>query len=535
LALVPAAPRPLLRLRSDAVLAERFAAGDEAAFATLYERHRASVLAVCMGVLGSRHDAEDAAQEAFAALAVCLTGSPPRELRAWLARVARNAAIDVARRRRSTVSTDDTMSEPATHANGMKAELESVLAGIRELPEAQRTALLMRELGGHSYLEIGALLEVDEEAVRGLIARARVGLRRHREASEMPCASAREALAAEPDGRRHNRTVRRHVRSCASCRAYRAALRGDARALRGLQPFPVGGLASGGAVVGGLAAKGALLGGTLTQVTAACAVSVCAVGGLVLLSPHEIARHLRHRNGAPAIRHTRAAARSVEAPTGTSASAFGQAQAVGASAASSVPVAPGGGQSRATSGSWSVTNGPARSTPGAKAPGQTRWSSAARSQLFAAPPISHRGAHSPAPYSPPSFTGTPGASTQTAGSPVALTPAPSGNPGQTGSSGATGQTPGESSWSGVLAAGTTTSATGNAGAPPVQLPQHDSSRGSDSPSGTVQPTTHYSESGDGASATSTSTTPPASGTSGTSGTSTTPSTTSTTPSKYSDH
>ena len=67
-----AIPRRLLRLRSDLALAERFAGGDEYAFALLYERHRKSVLAVCMGVLGSRHDAEDAAQDAFAALAISL-------------------------------------------------------------------------------------------------------------------------------------------------------------------------------------------------------------------------------------------------------------------------------------------------------------------------------------------------------------------------------------------------------------------------------------------------------------------------------
>jgi RNA polymerase sigma factor (sigma-70 family) len=290
-----AAPRRLLRLRSDSALSERFAAGDEAAFATLYERHRASVLSVCIGVLGSQHDAEDAAQEAFAALAVCLRGTPPRELRAWLARVARNAAIDVARRRKSTVQTDETIPEQGGTGNRMKAELESVLAGIRELPESQRTALLMRELGGHSYVEIATLLEVDEEAVRGLIARARVGLRRHREATEMPCASARAALAAEPDGRRHNRIVRRHVRGCPSCRSYQQALRDDARALRGMLPAPAGGLAGGGALVGGLAAKTAVVGGTLTQVTAACAVSVCAVGGLVLLAPATAPHRVVHQ------------------------------------------------------------------------------------------------------------------------------------------------------------------------------------------------------------------------------------------------
>lgn len=287
----PAAAGRLLRLRSDATLAERFAAGDEAAFSALYERHRASVLSVCMGVLGSRHDAEDAAQEAFASLAVTLRQTPPREIRAWLVRVARNAAIDLARRRRlravgdGSEATDGAVVEAVAADAGIRSELESVLAGIRELPESQRTALLMRELGGHTYEEIAALLETDEGAVRGLIARARIGLREHRAAIELSCASARASLETEPDGRRRDKIVRRHLRRCTSCQAYRKALRSDARALRGLSPLPFGGLASGGTAMG-LAAKGALTAGTLSQVGAACAVSLCSMGGVVLLSPH---------------------------------------------------------------------------------------------------------------------------------------------------------------------------------------------------------------------------------------------------------
>ena len=208
-----AVPRRLLRLRSDAALAERFAAGDEAAFAVLYERFRPSVLAVCMGVLGSSHDAEDATQDTFASLAAALRGPGPRELKPWLIRVARNAAIDVARRRRRTVVTDDDLADVAVgHGHAGKAELESVIAGIRELPENQRMALLMRELAGHTYLEIASFLEVDEEAVRGLIARARVSLRTHREASELSCAAARQSLAADPDGHELSKAVKRHVR-----------------------------------------------------------------------------------------------------------------------------------------------------------------------------------------------------------------------------------------------------------------------------------------------------------------------------------
>jgi RNA polymerase sigma factor (sigma-70 family) len=313
---VLAAPRRLLRLRSDAVLAGRYAAGDEGAFAVLYERYRGSVLAACMGVLGSRHDAEDAAQEVFAALAQALGRTPPQNVAAWLTRVARNAAIDVARRRRSSAEPRAELPDRPAGGDGIKAELESVMAGLKELPESQRTALLLRELGGHSYREIAQALELDEASVRGLIARGRIGLRTYRDATEMLCAGARAALAVSPDDLAVlDRAVRRHVRLCASCRAYRRGLQGDARALRALLFGPVAPLAGGGALLGklatkggGLATKGALLGGavnSVNQVVAACAVSVCAVGGVALLTPgarHHHVSPIHHRSGAVARR-----------------------------------------------------------------------------------------------------------------------------------------------------------------------------------------------------------------------------------------
>jgi RNA polymerase sigma factor (sigma-70 family) len=286
-----AVPRRILRLRSDAALAERFSAGDEAAFDVLYERHRPVVLAVAMGVLGTTQDAEDATQETFSALAVALHTRPPAELRPWLIRVARNASIDTTRRRRHRLLTlDGELPDiPARSPSVGQAELAVVLDGIRELPEGQRMALLMRELGGHSYSEIAAFLETDEEAVKGLIARARVGLRTYREATDLPCATARAAIASEPDGRRHDKTIRRHLRGCASCRSYRGALRNDAKALRAALPLPAGSVATGGISSGMLtAAKGTLIGYGLTQAATTCAAAACgvgAIGGMVFVAP----------------------------------------------------------------------------------------------------------------------------------------------------------------------------------------------------------------------------------------------------------
>jgi RNA polymerase sigma factor (sigma-70 family) len=284
----------LNRLASDRKLVERYASGDDGAFRIIYERHRPRVFAICLGVLGDLQDAEDATQEAFASAASGIRRSAPDDLRAWLGRVSRNAAIDAARSRKpraADVEAEDQPDarEPASEAVA-RAELADLLAGLRLLAERQRMALVLRELGGYSYAEIAATIETDEAAVRGLIARARVALRAHAEASAMTCSVVRERLAAELDGRRRPAEVRRHLRSCQGCRSFRSQARGDARALRGIAPDPVGGalLFAGVLAVirpratliggGGLLAKTSM-GAKAVTVGAACVVSLCGVEG----------------------------------------------------------------------------------------------------------------------------------------------------------------------------------------------------------------------------------------------------------------
>jgi len=288
----PGPQRTLDRLRSDRRLAERYQAGDEAAFARLYERHRSRVFAICLGVLGSREDAQDALQEVFASVAAELRRNAPRELRPWIARVARNAAIDAARTRRPPSNGDEeAMDERASDGTLQTVErrddLRDLLRGLRDLPEQQRTALVLRELGGDFYADIGATLGIDETAVRGLIARARLSLRARIAAQAMACEVVRQQLAAETDGRHRTSSVRRHMRECDSCRAFSSALKSDARTLRGLAPTGAGfGLLAllaawrgpKAVVAGSIVAKGALSSGA-AQVAVVCVAAVCAVGG----------------------------------------------------------------------------------------------------------------------------------------------------------------------------------------------------------------------------------------------------------------
>ena len=80
-----------------------FRRGDKSAYAVLVKRHYRSVFAVCLGMLGNIHDAEDMAQETmlkgFRKIRN-LGGSDKFEV--WILRIAKNLCIDFLRRKKRT-------------------------------------------------------------------------------------------------------------------------------------------------------------------------------------------------------------------------------------------------------------------------------------------------------------------------------------------------------------------------------------------------------------------------------------------------
>src|SRR5262245_57109487 len=90
-----AAEADALRGEADTALLRRYSQDrDEAAFAELVLRHGPRVLAACRRVLGRSHDAEDAFQVAFAALA-SRASSVAESVLGWVYRVAVNAAVRI--------------------------------------------------------------------------------------------------------------------------------------------------------------------------------------------------------------------------------------------------------------------------------------------------------------------------------------------------------------------------------------------------------------------------------------------------------
>lgn len=156
--------------------------GDRAALDALLRRHYDRVHAVCRRLTGNDADALDAAQEALIAI---VRGLPRFDGRSafstWCYRVATNAALDEVRRRRRRPDPglpDDRRSGEGTTAGVddaavAKVDVDAALAGLA--PEF-RAAVVLRDLCGLDYAEIGDVLGIPPGTVRSRIARGRAAL-----------------------------------------------------------------------------------------------------------------------------------------------------------------------------------------------------------------------------------------------------------------------------------------------------------------------------------------------------------------------
>jgi RNA polymerase sigma-70 factor (ECF subfamily) len=166
-----------LAAASDHELALAAAAGDRRALEVLLERHVDYVHAVCRRVLGHPEDALDAAQEAMIAVARRIGSFDGRaQFTTWLYRVATNAALDEARRRKRRPSpTDDgVLDGPSAAApDRVVAARLDVDAALARLPEDFRTAVVLRDLLDLDYAEIAEVLDIPIGTVRSRISRGR--------------------------------------------------------------------------------------------------------------------------------------------------------------------------------------------------------------------------------------------------------------------------------------------------------------------------------------------------------------------------
>ncbi|MCP2262587.1 RNA polymerase, sigma subunit, ECF family [Streptoalloteichus tenebrarius] len=167
---------------SDADLIAAHAAGDPHAFSELVRRHRDRMWAVALRTLRDPEEAADALQEAFiSAFRAASSFRAESQVTTWLHRIVVNACLDRVRRRQSrpTVPLPETgPGEPAVSRDAI-AERETRLAvhdALAELPEEQRSAIVLVDVEGYSVAETAQLLGVAEGTVKSRCARGRAKL-----------------------------------------------------------------------------------------------------------------------------------------------------------------------------------------------------------------------------------------------------------------------------------------------------------------------------------------------------------------------
>jgi RNA polymerase sigma factor (sigma-70 family) len=234
---------PLLRLQSDERLIALTRRGQPAAFEALCSRYQSRLLSFCRHMLGSREDAEDVLQEVFAAaFNAVLADEREINVRPWLYRIARNRSLNHLRRA-SAIGVDSMDVHFADHgmSTGDRAirreSFRELLGDVHELPETQRTALLLREIDALSYEQIAHAMETTVPSVKSLLVRARISLAEAAEARKLSCAEVRLELGEVAEGlAKLSAPARRHVRSCDRCRSFKKQLKENNHALAAILP-----------------------------------------------------------------------------------------------------------------------------------------------------------------------------------------------------------------------------------------------------------------------------------------------------------
>ena len=163
--------------------------GDVNAFEALVSAYEKNVYNLALRMMGNAQDAEDMAQEAFLKAYNSLPGfRGDSKFSVWLYRIVSNVCLDQLRKKskRPTVSLSmededgeetqldlpDTAQSPEELLE-KKLTREAVRRGLAQLPEDARQILLLREIQGLSYEEIGEALGLEPGTVKSRIFRAR--------------------------------------------------------------------------------------------------------------------------------------------------------------------------------------------------------------------------------------------------------------------------------------------------------------------------------------------------------------------------
>lgn len=164
--------------RTDEELVRSFLDGNQTSFAELMRRHEDRIFALAFRMTGDRSDALDATQEAFvSAFRQAHRFRFDSAFGTWLYRIAMNASHDLLRKRaRWAGSEDDQEQRPDEAASRFDEQVVArldVSEALAQLPAEYREAVVMHDIGGIPYEEIGRITEAQIGTVKSRISRGR--------------------------------------------------------------------------------------------------------------------------------------------------------------------------------------------------------------------------------------------------------------------------------------------------------------------------------------------------------------------------
>jgi RNA polymerase sigma factor (sigma-70 family) len=213
--------------------------GDDRAFEALYGRYQRRIHAYVLGMVKDHGRAEDVTQEVFvSALRRMRETERPIAFKPWIYEIAKNACIDQFRRSKRaeevSLQADEGLapndytrlvgSDPAPHdAVAAKQELNDLCGAFGGLSDTHHEILVLRELEGLSYREIGERMGLTRPAVESTLFRARRRLTEEYDdlVSGARCTRIQSIIAIAMEGRlgaRDTRRLSRHVAHCQPCR-----------------------------------------------------------------------------------------------------------------------------------------------------------------------------------------------------------------------------------------------------------------------------------------------------------------------------
>ncbi len=201
----------LVQADDDSRLMQQVGQGRREAFATLFDRHQASVVRFCYRFVGTRARAEELAQDIFVKLyRSAKSYQPSAKFKTYLFRIATNHCLNEVRRGdfkheqlEGATMTPDAPSilerEPGGEAPDQALEgreLETaVMKAMGGMSERERAAFTMCRFEGMAYRDIAASLDSSESAVKSLIHRATVQVMQHVEALQAGLSASGRSVA----------------------------------------------------------------------------------------------------------------------------------------------------------------------------------------------------------------------------------------------------------------------------------------------------------------------------------------------------